>query len=214
MSDDANRVDQDTEQRILDAAHAVFLRRGTTGARMQEIAEEAGVNKALLHYYFRSKERLAEAVFVRAARGLLPPVIETLGSDATLEEKVERVVAIEIDHLSRNRFLPGYILSELTHHPERAAQLFATGVGVPVDGVAPRVLAKLGAQIDDGVRAGTLRPIAPEQFVVNLLAVCIFPFAASPMLKAVFGWDDDGFDRFLQERRRVLPRLFLDGVRP
>src|SRR6185369_14703328 len=88
-----------TEQRILDAAHAVFIRRGTAGARMQEIAEEAGVNKALLHYYFRSKDKLAEAVFVRAGRRLFPPVIAALMSDLPLEEKVRRVVEIEIDNL-------------------------------------------------------------------------------------------------------------------
>src|SRR5215218_7198869 len=111
--------DGDTEHRILDAAHAVFLRRGTAGARMQEIADEAGVNKALLHYYFRSKERLAEAIFERAAKGLLPPVLMIMSSDAEIEEKVERVVAHYLDALSRSPFLPGYVLSELHHHPER-----------------------------------------------------------------------------------------------
>src|SRR6266850_8217290 len=80
--------DGQTEQRILDAAHAVFVRAGTAGARTQEIAREAGVNPALLHYYFRTKARLAEAVFRRAASQLLPVVIGVLGSDAALEEKV------------------------------------------------------------------------------------------------------------------------------
>src|SRR4029077_10489968 len=89
----------DTEQRILDAAHRVFLRRGSAGARTQEIADEAGVNKALLHYYFRSKERLASAVFARAASRLLPPVIATLASDEELETKIERVIEIELDVL-------------------------------------------------------------------------------------------------------------------
>ena len=62
--------DGDTEQRILYAAHVVFLHRGTAGARMQDIASQAGVNQALLHYYFRSKDRLSEAVFRRAAAQL------------------------------------------------------------------------------------------------------------------------------------------------
>src|SRR5438552_407184 len=95
-----------TEQRILDAAHAVFVRRGTAGARMQEIAAEAGVNQALLHYYFRSKDRLAHAAFERAAGDLLPAVLKMLGSDAELEVKVRRVVEIELDHLSRAPYLP------------------------------------------------------------------------------------------------------------
>src|SRR3954470_15609562 len=95
------RADGDTEQRILDAAHAVFVRRGTAGARMQEIAAEAGVNQALLHYYFRNKEQLARAAFERAARGLMPAVIQVLAGPGELEDKVRRMVAIEIEHLKR-----------------------------------------------------------------------------------------------------------------
>src|SRR5687767_15639661 len=89
--------ERETREKILDAAHAVFVRRGTAGARTQEIADEAGVNKALLHYYFRTKERLAEAVFERAARQLFPPLLSTLTSDLSIEEKVERVIQHYID---------------------------------------------------------------------------------------------------------------------
>lgn len=207
-------LDHDTEQRILDAAHAVFLQRGTAGARMHEIAEAAEVNQALLHYYFRTKERLAEAVFQRAARRLLPTVVAILGSDAPIEEKVERVVQHELDVLSETPGLPGYILSELTHHPERAAQLITALSGQPIEGFVPRVFETLERQIDERVRAGTMRPIACAQFAANLLALCIFPFAARPMLMAVFGWDQEGFAGFIAERKRSLPGFFLGGLRP
>src|SRR5215813_13556004 len=93
------RRDGDTEQRILDAAHAVFVRRGTAGARMQEIAAEAGVNQALLHYYFRTKEHLAKAAFERAAAQLMPSVIRIIGSDGDLEGKVTRIVELYVDQL-------------------------------------------------------------------------------------------------------------------
>src|SRR3954469_7025875 len=112
------RLDGRTGDRILDAAHAVFVRRGTAGARMQEIAREAGVNSALLHYYYETKDQLAGAAFRRVAGHLLPSVIEILGSDAELEEKVARVVQLELDQLSRAPYLPGYLISELAHHPE------------------------------------------------------------------------------------------------
>src|SRR5436190_21264638 len=155
---------EETEQRILDAAHAVFVRSGTAGARTQEIAKEAGVNPALLHYYFRSKERLAEAVFKRAAGQLLPAVIRILASDAELEDKVRQVVQVEIDHLSKAPYLPGYVLSELAHHPERAPQLIAAVTGdVPLE-VGARLRSVLAAQIQARVRAGTMHPIAPDQF--------------------------------------------------
>src|SRR5262245_46467876 len=97
--------DRDTEQRILDAAHGVFVRRGTAGARMQEIAAEAGVNQALLHYYFRSKDRLSQAAFERAASQFMPAVIQVLASDAELDAKVRRIVELELDHLARAPYL-------------------------------------------------------------------------------------------------------------
>ncbi|HEY7236075.1 MAG TPA: TetR/AcrR family transcriptional regulator [Gemmatimonadaceae bacterium] len=203
-----------TEQRILDAAHRVFLRRGSAGARTQEIADEAGVNKALLHYYFRTKERLAAAVFARAATRLMPPVIATLASDEPLETKVERVIQIELDVLLRHPYLPGYIISELTHHPARAKQLVASLTGVAIDELAPRVLEAVARQIRAAVREGRMRPIAPDQFILNLLSLCIFPFAARPMLQAVLHLDDAAFARLIARRKRDLPTFFLHGLRP
>ena len=207
-------VDRDTEQRILDAAHAVFLRRGTAGARMQEIADEAGVNKALLHYYFRTKERLAAAVFRRAASRLLPPVIATLASDAELEAKVARVIEIELDVLLAHPYLPGYIIAELTHQPERVKQLVSTLTGVSIEDLAPRVLDSVGRQIRERVRDGRMRAISTDQFILNLLSLCIFPFAARPMVQAVLQLDDDGFARFIARRRRELPTFFLQALQP
>jgi TetR/AcrR family transcriptional regulator len=206
--------DPDTEQRILDAAHAVIVRRGTAGARMQEIADEAGVNKALLHYYFRSKERLADAVFLRAAKRLMPPVIAILGSDRSLEEKVEHVVAHYAETLTVSPYLPGYILSELQHHPERVPAMLARIAEMPMDAFVPRVLAKLRAQIAERVEAGSMRPIGAEHFMANLMSMCIFPFAARPMMKLLFSLDDAGFAAFVETRKRELPGFFLAALRP
>jgi AcrR family transcriptional regulator len=206
--------DGDTEQRILDAAHEVFVRRGTAGARMKEIAETAGVNQALLHYYFRTKDRLAEAVFRRAAQRLMPQVIAVLGSDAPIEEKVERVIHLELDQLPRMPYLPGYILSELSHTPARAAQLIGAMTGMDAADVAPRVFGTLARQIDERVRAGTMCPIAPDQLLINLLSLCIFPFAAKPMLMALLALDQEGFQQLITRRKTELTAFFLNALRP
>jgi TetR/AcrR family transcriptional regulator len=208
------RRDRHTEQRILEAARVVFVRRGTAGARMQEIAAEAGVNQALLHYYFRSKERLAEAVFRHVAGRVLPAVFELLGSDLGLEEKVERVVTVYLDAFSASPFLPGYILSELHYHPERARQLFASAAGAAPDGVILPILRKLDAQIDARVADGSLRRIAPEQFAINLISLCVFPFAARPFLTIAFGLDDAAFARLIEQRKREVASFFLNALRP
>ena len=206
--------DGDTEQRILDAAHTVFVRTGTAGARTQEIAKEAGVNSALLHYYFRSKGRLAEAVFHRAAAQLMPAVVGVLVSDRSLPDKVRAIVEIELDRLSRTPYLPAYIISELAHHPERIAQLVSALTGAQPEALGRKLLRIVGEQINEEVRAGRMRPISPEQFMVNLLSLCIFPFAARPMIGALMGLDDKAFTRFIRERRETLPGFFLNAVRP
>jgi TetR/AcrR family transcriptional regulator len=211
---DAPTSGDGAEQRILDAAHRVFLRRGSAGARTQEIADEAGVNKALLHYYFRSKERLATAVFHRAAARLMPPVIATLASDAELEDKIRRVIQIELDVLLRHPYLPGYIISELTHNPARGKQFLSALSGIPLDEIAAGPLAVLERQIQADVRAGRMRPIAPDQLLLNLLSLCVFPFAARPMVQTVLRLDDDGFARLIARRKRDLPAFFLQALRP
>ena len=207
-------LDADAEQRILDAAHAIFVRRGTAGARMQEIADEAGVNKALLHYYFRNKERLATAVFQRVARKLFPGVMDILAGDDTIEDKVRRVVAFELDVLAASPFAPAYILGELNQHPERARDFMRAMTGVEVDGVLPKIRVQLARQIDAEARVGTIRRIPVEQFVINLISLCVFPFAARPLLGIALGLDDAAFRKFLDERKRHLPQFFLDALRP
>ncbi|HEY7291176.1 MAG TPA: TetR/AcrR family transcriptional regulator [Vicinamibacterales bacterium] len=206
--------DGDTEQRILDAAHAVFARHGTAGARMQDIAKEARVNQALLHYYFRSKARLSDAVFLRAAAQLMPQVIQVMASDLTLADKVKRVVHLELDHLLRTPYLPGYIISELHHHPERLRQLASSLTGLAPEDLRQRVIGKLKQQLDAGARAGRIRHIAADQFMVNIMSLCIFPFAARPMIATVLGLDQDGFERFIHERRDQLVAFCLGAMRP
>jgi AcrR family transcriptional regulator len=205
--------DPHTEQRILDAAHAVFIRRGTAGARMQEIADEAGVNKALLHYYFRSKSRLADAVFQTVTTRIFSRLSETLGGDADIEDKVRRIIGIYIDQLSKTPYVPAYVISELNQHPERTKQFFES-VRPPGAKGPPPFLVKFGQQIQARVRAGAMRPISPGQFIANIASLCVFPFAAKPMICTLLELDDRGFDAFIEERKTSLPEFFLSGLRP
>ena len=206
--------DGDTENRILHAARTVFIRRGTSGARMQEIAEEAGVNQALLHYYFRSKERLSEAVFSEVAGRMFPAIIQILGGDDPIEKKVSDVVATYLDTMSRSPFLPGYLISELHHHPERVPQLIKGVAGIEVSTALKPVLEKLNRQISAEVKAGRMRRISAQQFMANLISLCVFPFAAQPMLRAAFGLDEDGFAEFIATRRKELPRFIMNALTP
>jgi len=203
-----------TEQRILEAARTVFLRHGTAGTRMQEIAAEAGVNQALLHYYFRTKERLSAAVFQQVASRIFPALAQTLSAEISLDEKIDRLIVLYLDNLSQNLFVPGYVISELHHHPERVQQLLTGALGADPQSVMPALLKTLERQINERVRDGAMRPIKAQQFVINLISLCVFPFAARPMLSIVFGMDDAAFKRFIEQRKKELPVFFRNALRP
>ena len=172
------------------------------------------MNQALLHYYFRSKAQLAHAVFAQAASQLFPPVANVLMSDLSLEEKVRQVVKIELATLSRNPNLPAYIIGEVNQAPERAAQLLDAAEQLKSSGTLKRMRTVLQEQINAEVAAGTMRKISAPQFLVNLLALCIFPFATRPMVQAILSLDEKGVDRFLDERATEIPKFFLNALRP
>jgi AcrR family transcriptional regulator len=200
-------ADLETRERILDAAHAVFLRKGTANSRTQEIADEAGVNKALVHYYFGTKSALADAIFERALGTITPRIFGILADpNRTIEEKVPAIVREQIDFHSTRPYLAGYLLSEMHAEPERVARLIGGQGGVPLDVIR--------RQLREASRAGKLRPISAEQFVVNLMGLLIFPFAIRPALGALLSLDSTRWPAFLEERRRLLPDFFLAGLRP
>ena len=206
--------DADTENRILEAACRVFIKHGTAGARMQEIAREAGVNQALLHYYFRTKERLSVAVFGLVARRMFPGLIQILDSDLSLDKKIDGITALYLDNLVKSPFIPGYLIAEMHHHPERLPQMLSTALGTDPAPALAGVFARLGKQIQSEVAAGRMRPITPQEFAVNLMALCIFPFAARPMISFILGMDDAAFAQFTKKRKTALPELYKQALRP
>lgn len=208
------RHDGETETRILNAAKAVFIRHGTSGARMQDIAEEAGVNQALLHYYFRSKEKLSEAVFRDTGGRMFPLLLGIVGSDKSLDEKIDLIVDTYLTQMTRTPFLPGYILSELHHHPERMQQLLGQIADGDITTITHPAFEKLEKQLKAEARAGRMRKMNVAQFFVNLVSLCIFPFAARPMLHAAFGFDDEQFAKFIEQRRVDLPIYIRKAIQP
>jgi TetR/AcrR family transcriptional regulator len=203
----APKADQETRERILDAAHTVFLRRGTANSRTQEIAAEAGVNKALVHYYFGTKAALADAIFERALGTLLPRIFGILADPSrSIEEKVPAIVREQIDFHSTRPYFAGYLLSELHAQPERISRLIVRHGKVPLDVIR--------RQLREAAVAGTVRRISAEQFVVNLMGLLIFPFAIRPALSEMLSLDATRWRAFVEERRRLLPDFFMAGLRP
>ena len=194
----------DAKTRILDAADEIFVRRGIDGARMQEIADHAGVNKALLHYYFRSKADLARAVWLRIASSFVPGIFQMMASDLPLDDKIDRFVEAYHARLTRHPYLLAYVISEAARHPDLVGDFFSAERRE----AARRMIGKLRTQIDEQAKAKRMPPLSAEQFLVTLAGSCLFPFAAKPMIAELLGLGAKAFDGFMDERRRDLPVFF------
>jgi AcrR family transcriptional regulator len=201
---------KDAKSRILDAADAIFVRRGIDGARMQEIADQAGVNKSLLHYYFTSKAELSRAVWLRIAESFAPGVIHMLSSDDALDKKIDQYVEAYHTLLTRYPYLLAYIISEGARRPEFLDDFYSSGRTK----IARRMFKKLGEQIDEQVKKKKMAPVSAEQFFVTMASVCMFPFAARPMFTEVLGFSAKAFRDFMEQRRRDLPGFLKKAFRP
>lgn len=204
----------DTEARILAAARSVFTRVGTSGARMQDIAKEAGVNQALLHYYFRSKQALADHVFREAATTLFAELPATIRDDAPLEDVLRAFVHKYLETVRRTPFLPGYMAAEAHQNPARVAAILESLVDRRPGQARSQPFHFIQALFETRVARGEMRPIKAEHLMVNMMALLAFPFVARGLLAGVFAMDDAAFERFLDERRDEVPRFILNAVRP
>lgn len=193
-----------TEEKILSAAHLVFTKKGMDGTRMQEIADTAGINKALLHYYFRTKQKLFEAIFKSAFKKIFPRIEEMIYAEIPIENKLETFIDNYIDLLLQNPFLPAFILKEINRDPE----FFATTIQSV--GVNPKIVFGL---FENEMKNGKIKKMDPRELMVNILALSIFPFAARPLMKAVF-FDNDknAYDQFLNQRKTSVKEFVLNSI--
>jgi AcrR family transcriptional regulator len=200
------KKDQTTEEKILVAAKKVFVRSGMAGARMQDIADEAGINKAMLHYYFRNKEKLFEVIFREAAARLFPKLNLVFESDLSLFEKIEKFTTEYIDVILENPYLPLFVLNEIHRDPEA----FLTHIWKRENMPRPE---KFLDQIEREIKKGNIRRISPLQLLLNLISLCIFPFMARPMFQMHLGVDDLQFRHLMQQRKTEVPRFIIDAIR-
>ena len=198
--------DQNTEEIILQAARKVFVKKGMYGARMQDIADEARINKALLHYYFESKDKLFEKVFMEAAGHLFPKINEVFNSDISLFEKIERFCEEYIEGVMQNPYLPLFVMNEVNQDPE----YFMKKVWGTKNKPEP---SKFLRQIEEEVKKGTIKPISPLQLMMNLLSMTIFPFVAKPIFQMNLGLDEFQFRHVMEQRKKEIPKFIIDSIR-
>ena len=197
--------EKNTENKILEAAKNVFLRKGMAGARMQEIADEARINKSLLHYYYRSKEKLFLAVFQFAIRKFIPQIKQILLSEDTMENKIRMFVDNYIEVLLQHPFVPMFIIQEIQRDPDRLFNIFLDA------GVEPNLIVE---QIEKEMKSGDIREVDPKELLINMLSLCIFPFAAKPVMQRIFFQNNSKtYKQFLKQRKETVADFIINSLR-
>jgi len=202
--------EMNTENKILNAAEEIFQQKGLTGARMQEIADKAGINKALLHYYYRTKDKLFQKVFEMAFSLFIPKVKEMMTSEKPILEKVEFFIENYLNLLYKHPVIPSFVISELNRNPEMLVNIFEKNVQFNQD----NVLKKLEDQLKKEAEQGTIRTISARNLMTNVVSLCIFPVVARPILQGVlFENDKKEYDEFLEQRRMFVKEFIINSIK-
>jgi len=186
--------DNQTEDRIFEAATEVFIEKGLDGSRMQDIADRAGINKSLLHYYYRSKDKLFNTVFEMIAMKMLKKFAPVFEGNLTFEEKIRFFFKEHISFLQKNPRLPAFLLNEINRHPERIRK-FLTNVNI--ESFYDLLYSQHKDELD---RCGITRDNFP-QIMTTLASLSVFPFAAKKLLEELFGKVRLKFDDYIEERK-------------
>lgn len=193
-------IDLSTEEKIKEAASIVFTKKGYGNARTRDIAEEAGINLALLNYYFRSKEKLFQIVMAERIEklfGVLAPILNDAGT--TLDEKLDKITENYISMLLKNPDLPIFVLSEIRNNPEQLSNRFQARK-LLTESVFIKQLKERRSDI------------SPFHFLMNLLGMTLFPFVAKPVLQPITG-NEEVYYAMMEQRKKLIPgwiKMMLD----
>ena len=176
-----NELDTGTEAQILTAAYRVIVRKGKAGTRMQEIADEAGVNKALLHYYYRSKDKIYRAVLTTVVGKLLHSFLQGIDFSLSFRDLVDSFVRRHIEAIGTNQEIVRFFFAEVATNREEALSIFRE----LIEQANPSLPGEFFACVDKAVADNEIRPIDPFHLFMNIISLDVFYFVASPLLFCV-----------------------------
>jgi len=194
-----------TEEKIFEAARTVFQKKGFAGARMQEIADEAGINKAMLHYCFKNKELLFKAVFMNAFGQLAPQINGIFNSEDTVFDKIKKFTHSYISFVIENPYLPPFIIQEMNNNPEFVMSFFNNER-------RPNPVLLL-SQIEKEIADGIIKPLHPKQLLLDVFSMTVFPFAAQMMVKGMLQISDVEFNQMMEERKISIAEQIINSIK-
>jgi AcrR family transcriptional regulator len=198
--------DRLTEEKIFDAATEVFEEKGLAGARMQHIADRAGINKALLHYYYRTKDRLFEAVFTALAKKIFTKFTPILDKNLSIEDKIRFFFREHISFLQRNPRLPAFILNEINHNPEMIKKLLSQ---IDIKDLWKTIIEQNRKELKNYNITEENLP----QLITSIVSLSVFPFAAKGIFEVVLDNMGIDFNQYIEERKDFAAEFVIRSIR-
>jgi TetR/AcrR family transcriptional regulator len=197
--------DKLTEEKIFEAATDVFVEKGMDGARMQDIANHAGINKALLHYYYRTKDQLFNAVFEMIAKKIFKKFAPVFDENLSLEEKIRFFFKEHISFLQENPRLPGFLLNEVNRNPARIKKLLKN---IDFD----NFWLKIYDQHKDELKRYNITQTTLPQLMISIAAISVFPFAARGIIDGILERIGLDFNDYMEERKEYAAQFVINAI--
>ena len=200
---------QDTESRILQAAENEFFEKGYAGARTASIAEAAGVTHAMLHYYFRTKDKLFERIVSEKISMLADILLSAIGdANLPLEERIRQGIERHFDFISANRDLPRFIVNEVLSRPEQIDTMKGN-----IQNIVNELLDNLQQEIDEYAAKGFCRQVDARMLLIDIVSLNVFPFMAAPIVYGAIGDSYGDYDEFLAIRKKENVETILNKLK-
>lgn len=199
----------DTESRILQAAEREFFEKGYAGARTASIAEAAGVTHAMLHYYFRTKDKLFERIVSEKISILGNIIISAIGDeDLTLEDRIQQGIERHFDFIAANRDLPKFIVNEVLTRPDTIDMMKRNA-----QNIVNNLLNSLQHEIDAYAAKGLCRQVNARMLLIDIVSLNVFPFMAAPIVLGAIGDSYNSYDEFLALRKTENVETILNKLK-
>ena len=199
-----------TEERILEVAVQEFMAKGYAGARTTAIAEAAGVTHAMLHYYFRTKDKLFDRIIESKIGTLRDIMLSSLGDPSIpLFDKLKGAIESHQDFIAANPELPRFMINEVLSRPDRMPKVIER-----LKHHTPLVVESLQRQIDEYAERGLCRRVDAGMLMLDIVSLNIFPFSATPMVNALLGGMMEDREAFVEARKKENLETIMRKLKP
>ena len=194
-----------TQERIKAAAAKVFTMKGLEGARMQDIADEANINKAMLHYYFKNKQQLFQVIFEEKATKVFSALDLFVHGELSFHLRISKFVEAQISIFSEFPTLPLFVLMEVRKNP---ALLEATFRNIPLQ----IKRSEFQSLVENEISVGNIRKVDPQELLLNIIALCVYPIIAEPIFRFLSDMDEIEYRSFINRRKDTITALITNDL--